>query len=139
MGTRIWLKRLFSSNFYWSLLYIISMVTTEVQYSHCHPPSSILGSTPLHLDVQRLRLELTGAPGLDRPLHGRVDPAVIEEIRLVLPNCIRLGGPKTKIIFEGKTREHRTAPGKKWCPQLDICTEKFRQGTKRLRDDAGVT
>ncbi len=39
----------FSSNFYWSLLYIISMVTTEVQYSHCHPPSSTLGSTPLPL------------------------------------------------------------------------------------------
>ena len=51
------------------------------------------------LDVQRLRLEPTGAPDLDRPLHGRVDPAVIEEIRLVLPNCIRLGGPQDKNYF----------------------------------------
>ena len=75
------------------------MVTTEVQYSHCHPPSSTLGSTTTALDVQRLRLEPTGAPGLDRPLHGRVDPAVIEEIRLVLPNCIRLGGPQDKNYF----------------------------------------
>ena len=59
------------------------------------------------------------APGLVRPVRGHVDPAVIEDVRLVFAELIRLGGPKRqKLIFERKTRDHRTAPGKKWCPQL---------------------
>ena len=79
------------------------MVSTEVQYPHCHPPSSTFSSTSTALGVQRLRLGPTGAPGLVRPLHGRVDPAVMEEIRLVLPNYIRLGGPqRQKFILKGK-------------------------------------
>ena len=91
--------------------------------SHCHPRLLHTVQLPLHL----------GSDGPDwSPLEPLVlsipclatDPAVIEDIRLVNAAQIRLGGPKRQkwFFFKGKTRNHRTAPRKMWCPQLGIFT-----------------
>ena len=62
--------------------------------SRCHPRLLHLVQLPLHLGFWWTWLGPTRAPGLVHPLLGRVDPAVIEDIRLVNAELIRLGGPK---------------------------------------------
>ena len=89
--------------------------STEVQYPPL-PPSVFHVQLNIHCPWFS-----TASTGTHRSTWSQSGPCMAE-----LPCC----DGRYQIGFEGKTRERRTAPGKKWRPQLDICTEKFRQVMK---------
>ena len=118
----VWLKY-FSSNFYCPFHYKITGLLQKLHYPTATPVFCTLSASHCNLvmmDMYRSPLEhlVLSIPCL------AADPAVIEDIRLVIAAHIRLGGPKRQngFYFEGKTRIHRIAPRKKWWSQLDIFT-----------------
>ena len=92
------------------LTILIHKIFTEIQY----PPTATrrllhLVQLPPAPGCGGLDWDPLRAPGLVRPVRGHVDPAVIEDVRLVFAELIRLGGPKRQklmtdlwvIIFSG--------------------------------------